>query len=368
MNSSILVIMQKKRILVLYTGGTFGMDETLNVPKLSAKALKARLTNQVPEMAKVADCDVEIIFNIDSCEMNSTHWFKLADRLVAAKNNYDGAVILHGTDTLAYTASALSFLLSPSPFPVVITGAQKPLATLRNDARNNLISALEVAAHAPKELQNRVLVVFHDEVFLGSRIRKKSALDFAAFESPRFPVLATVGSTIHYQDVIANLPKLKSNLISKSLLKGAPETYPHILSVEVAPGFPAKLFSDEVLLGLDGILLTLYTSGTAPTNDSEFMDFLRRAKKMNVPVFAITEREEAPAKLSTYSAGKRLQKEGVLWCGDLTPEAAYVRAGMLALLSLSENQIKSLVLHKAQFFQKMIKAWEQPLSDEATFK
>jgi L-asparaginase len=344
--------MQKKRILVLYTGGTFGMDESLKIPNLSAKALKTRLTSQVPEMAKVADCDVEILFNIDSCEMNSTHWFKLAERLTQAKKDYDGAVILHGTDTLAYTASALSFLLSPSPFPVVITGAQKPLATLRNDARNNLISALEVAAHAPKQLQNRVLVVFHDEVFLGSRVRKKSALDFAAFESPRFPVLANVGSTIHYQEVIHQLPKLpaKASLFQK-LQTASPARFPSILSVNVTPEFPCTLFQDPILQSLDGILLTLYTSGTAPTTDPEFLAFLKRAKKMKVPVFAITEREEAPAKLSTYAAGKLLEKEGVHWCGDLTPESAYVRAVLLGLLDPHQRS-----------------SWSIPLSDEATFK
>ena len=349
--------MQKKRILVLYTGGTFGMDASLNVPNLSASALKTRLTNQVPEMAKVADCDVEIIFNIDSCEMNSTHWFKLADRLVNAKGNYDGAVILHGTDTLAYTASALSFLLSPSPFPVVITGAQKPLATLRNDARNNLISALEVAAHAPPELQNRVLVVFHDEVFLGSRVRKKSALEFAAFESPRFPVIANVGSSIHYQNVSSQLPTLTSKLSFYSELASRKSpAFPSILPVEVVPGFPSKLFTEETLLSLDGILLTLYTSGTAPTTDPEFFAFLDRAKRTHTPIFAITEREEAPKKRSTYGAGKLLEAKGVLWCGDLTPEAAYVRAGLMRLYHASDT--------REAFLKRLDQCWQTPISDE----
>jgi L-asparaginase len=348
--------MKKRKILVLYTGGTFGMNESLQIPNLSAKQLKARLTEQVPEMAKIADCDVEILFNIDSCQMNATHWFKLAERLTRAKSKYDGAVVLHGTDTLAYTGCALSFLLSPTPFPIVLTGAQRPLATLRSDARMNFISALEVAATAPKNLRDRVLVVFHDEVFLASRIRKKSALDFAAFESPRFPTLATIGSSIHYEAITKMLPKLSKKPTLKNLLKNIDFEFPTILPMEIAPNFPFASLDENLLQSLDGILLTLYTSGTAPTEDQSFRDFLERAKKTNTPIFAITEREAAPNDLSTYAAGKVLEDAGVLWCADLTPEAAYVRA---CLLRLSDQ--KSL---RKEFLKQLKAEWTRPISDE----
>ena len=341
---------------MLYTGGTFGMDESLQIPNLSAKQLKDRLTGQVPEMAKIADCDVEILFNVDSCQMNATHWFKLASRLTQAKSKYDGAVILHGTDTLAYTGCALSFLLSPTPFPVVLTGAQRPLATLRSDARMNFISALAVAASAPPNLRDRVLVVFHDEVFLASRIRKKSALDFAAFESPRFPTLATIGSSIHYEAITQTLPKISKKSSLQKLLNHSDFEFPAILPMEIAPNFPFASLDENLLRSLDGILLTLYTSGTAPTEDQAFLDFLLRAKKTSTPIFAITEREDAPANLSTYAAGKGLEAAGVIWCADLTPEAAYVKACLMRLA----NQ-KSL---RADFFKQLKTAWKKPISDE----
>ena len=358
---------RKKRILVLYTGGTFGMDANLKIPDLSANALKLRLSEQVPEMEKLADCEVEIISNLDSCEMNSTHWFTLALRLNQAKKDFDGAVILHGTDTLPFTASALSFLLSPCPFPIVLTGAQKPLATLRNDARNNFISSLELATLAPAELQNRVLVVFHDEVFLGSRIRKKSALDFSAFESPRFPVLAKIGSTMIFQDAISHLPTLaRENLVFSHLIKNKPRAsaslFPSLLRIEITPHFPSSVFTDVMLKKIDGILLTLYPSGTAPSLDLKFMEFLKRAKKTHTPVFAITEREDAPIKLSTYGSGKLLEEEGVIWCHDLTPEASFVRACFLKLIhhKLSrENFLNTLKIKNARL-------WNTPLSDEKT--
>ncbi len=330
------------------------MDETLKIPKLSPQALKKRLLAQIPEMGRIVDCEVQIVFNTDSCQMNATHWQALARHLIEHQKGFDGAVILHGTDTLAYTAAALSFFLGANPIPIVITGAQKPLATLRNDARTNFISALEVAAFAPKPLRNRVMVVFHDELFLGSRVRKKSALSFSAFESPRYPRLALIGSTIQYEEIIHQLPKLSP----KRLKLKSPSTHhqPAILSTVLTPEFPSPLFQENTLSALDGILLTLYTSGTAPTANHEFMQFLKRSAESGTPVFAITEREDAPAKLSNYQAGQELLKEGVLWCGDLTPEAAFVKAWILR--SLHQDQSKT------QYLSWLRKNWEKALSDE----
>ena len=229
-----------KKILVIYTGGTFGMRSSkqhLVIPELNSSELKSWLISQVPEMKKIASCDVSVLFNEDSCQFQAHHWFELAAHITEQEKDYQGVVILHGTDTLAYTAAALSYLLSPCKIPVVITGAQKPLATLRSDARLNFISALEIAANAPKALQNRVLVVFHDELFLGSRVRKKSATDFAAFESPRFPKLASIGSEVHYHEIIEHLPPLKNkkNLLSSFMNFIPAEKLPQILTTEVLP-------------------------------------------------------------------------------------------------------------------------------------
>lgn len=346
--------MKKRKILVLYTGGTFGMDERLKIPSLSPKALKTRLLAQVPELSRIVDCDVQILFNTDSCQMDSTHWQTMALHLKAQQKNYDGAVILHGTDTLAYSAAALSYLLGSSSIPVVLTGAQKPLAALRTDARANLISAVEVAAFAPKTLKNRVMVVFHDELFLGSRVRKKSALNFSAFESPRFPRLALIGSTIQYEEIIHQLPPLPKN--SRSQIPSSAGPMPQILSAELTPEFPSALFDSNLLSKLDAILLTLYTSGTAPTANPEFMQFLKRASAVGTPVLAITEREDAPSLLSTYQAGRSLLEAGVLWCKDLTPEAAFVKAWILRASRPQDS--------KTEYFQWLRKNWENPLSDE----
>ena len=349
---------EKKRILVIFTGGTFGMGPTLEVQNLGSKELKNWLLDQVPEMNQIAKCDVHVLYNLDSCHFQAEHWFELAAHLhreLSAKK-FDGAVILHGTDTMAYSAAAVSNLLSPCPAPIVFTGAQKPLSTLRNDARSNLISALELATQAPKALQNRVLVAFGNEVFLGSRIRKKSARQFAAYDSPRFPVLATIGSEITYHEAVNHLPPLKAKKPLLTRFKGTDAPLPQILSANLSPQFPSSLAQVSFLQSLDGILLHLYASGTAPTEYLPFQAFLENAKKLHAPIFAITEREDEVRKMGTYPSGKELEKQNVLWCADLTPEAAFVKAWLLRELNAD--------LNKKEYYQWLQKNWSAALSDE----
>jgi L-asparaginase len=350
-----------KKILVIYTGGTFGMSEQLEIPDLSERELKIRLERGAPEMKRVASCDVKIAFNTDSCQMGLFHWLKIASLIDQGAKRYDGAVVLHGTDTLAYTASALSFLLGKSPVPVVLTGAQKPLSALRNDARGNLLTALEVAAHPPRELKNRVMVAFHDELFLGSRVRKRSALRFGAFESPRFPILAKVGGLIQYRNSIFHLPEIPSLRSGSRIGDPSGARGAAILKLEVTPGFPGGIFAPALFDSLDGVLLTLFTSGTAPTEDPGFLKFLESARKAAVPVFAITEREDAPVNLNAYAAGKKLIREGVLWCHDLTPEAAFVKAQIL------HRKMRILGgAGKKEYLAWLRKNWSKNLSDESS--
>jgi L-asparaginase len=343
--------MNRPKILVLYTGGTFGMDENLKIPDLSASALKKRLLARVPEMARIADCTIRVVFNLDSCQMGLEHWLGLAREIRSRGEDYDGVVVLHGTDTLSYTAAALSMLLSPCSRPVVLTGAQKPLYSLRNDARSNLLTALEVAGNSPPELKNRVMVAFHDEVYLGSRVRKHSAFDFGAFESPRFPRLARVGSGIQYEAAIRSLPKLRRKAPwLDSVPDPLPDPLPRILKTEVTPEFPAGSFDEGWLRILDSILLTLYPSATAPTAHPGFMEFVNRAHQSGTRLLAITERSHAPIGMGAYESGKALKKAGVKWCADLTPEAAYVKAMLSHLIAPSRAGFDRL--------------WDAPLSDE----
>jgi L-asparaginase len=315
----------RKKILVIYTGGTFGMSERggkLQVQNLSAAQLKKNLLQAVPEIQQIADCDVHIAYNIDSCQATPDHWLLLAKLIQDSQKKYSGAVILHGTDTLAYTASALHFLIPKAPFPIVLTGAQKPLTAIRSDARQNFISALEVAAHAPNPLQDRVMVFFHQNLFLGVQVQKKSAVDFDAFHTPNFPVLANVGSEILYHPNLKTiLPKI--NRAQKKLPKEI--AVRKVLHLPIDPGFFAQGFGMEFLLDCDAVLLGLYASGTAPTDSLDFVNLLDRMQEAGIQVSAYVTGQASLGNPSHYSASNRLKIAGVCVWNDLTREAAWVK-------------------------------------------
>jgi L-asparaginase len=319
---------KKARILILYTGGTFGMDaEPLTVPNLSPKELEKRLLQRVPELLQLADCHVKIQMNCDSAHIGPREWVEIARTIEAQWSRFDGVVVLHGTDTLAYTASALSFLLRPCRKPVILTGAQRPLAAIRSDARRNLISAVELAAHgAGKSGQplKEVSIFFNETLFQGNRARKRSAVDFAGFESPKAPALARVGTSIQ---VLAGSPKSKKTGASrKSTPRLEPQFSARVAMIHLTPGFPAAAV-EKLLPDLDGLLLVAFPSGTAPTHQPEFHRLLASARVRQLPVMVVTEGVGATG--SEYRAGKEMLEAGCLWSGAMTPECAYVKASLL---------------------------------------
>ncbi len=317
--------------MILYTGGTFGMESgataqsPLRTPKLSPLALKRRLRERVPELAGLAVCDVDVVLNCDSAHMGPSEWLLLADRIRSKWRSYDGVVVLHGTDTMAYTACALSFLLKPCIKPVVLTGALRPLSALRTDARSNLISAVEIAARGQSRQVNQVTVFFDSHLYQGNRVRKRSASEFWAFESPRARTLAHVGTEIEYVDGKVKRP---------SLPRLKPRFSEEVALLHVTPGFPAEQVAERLLPVLKGLVLVIFPSATAPTHQSSFIHLLRRAKRMGVPVALVTEghSEESSgrrAHLGQYEAGQALLSEGGYWAGDMTPECAFVKMALI---------------------------------------
>ncbi|OFZ51720.1 MAG: hypothetical protein A2428_14170 [Bdellovibrionales bacterium RIFOXYC1_FULL_54_43] len=316
------------RILIIYTGGTFGMNVSpsrsgarLSVPRLSPQSLARDFRKQVPELAQIANCEVSVLMNRDSAHLGPPEWCKIADRIRSTWKNYRGVVILHGTDTLAYTASALSFLLRPCLKPVVLTGAQRPLSALRNDARRNLVSAVEIASAGPRPLANQVSVFFDDELLQGNRVHKRSATDYHAFESPHIEALALVGTEIRYRSA---KPFPRSSHAPVLI----PQFNPKVALIHVTPGFPAKAYSAHLLEHLEGIVLNVFPSGTAPTHDPEFVKFLRTARRRKLPVIVVTE-GGSNADPNTYEAGRALLDEGCIWAGDMTTECCFVKASLL---------------------------------------
>lgn len=328
-------VIKRPSILILYTGGTFGMDiriqpdkksSSLSIPALSPQLLKKRLDEQVPELQQIARCTVKVLLNRDSSHIGFDEWRKFAFEIKKSWKNFDGIVLLHGTDTLAYSASALSFLLRPCLKPVVLTGAQRPLAAIRTDARTNLISAVEIAAHGPRPQVNQVTVFFGDYLFQGNRVRKKSVFDFDAFESPQAPVLAHVGTTIRYSH-----PTQKPR-ISRFQLQ--PLLNRKVLMLHVTPSFASETVRN-LLPQLDGLVLVIFHSGTAPTHEETFLSLLKSAEELHIPIVLVTEgRTQSSSQGSqtqkvSYAASQGLQKPSCFWANSMTPECAFVKTALI---------------------------------------
>jgi len=304
---------------------TGAKSSPLSVPKLSKSLLEKRLGNRVPELNALADCDIEILLNRDSAHIGPDEWLLFAKMIQSRWDAYDGIVLLHGTDTLAYTASALSFLLRPCLKPVILTGAQKPLASIRTDARRNLISAVEIAANGPRPIVNQVSVFFDDRLLRGNQVRKRSASEFLAFDSPKSSPLARVGTEIHFETSVTSTLK---NLKGHSRIKLKPAFNQNVAFLHLSPGFPAKSILQGLLPTIDGLVLVIFPSGTAPTHDPNFIQLLKQARKQSIPVIAVTDDSGHGAKpsLSSYAAGAPLLEEGCLWAEQMTPECAFVKA------------------------------------------
>ncbi|NDD90918.1 L-asparaginase 1 [bacterium] len=270
---------------------------------------------------------MKIVMNRDSAHLGPPDWVEIAQTIQEHWQAYDGVVVLHGTDTLSYTASALSFLLRPCRIPVVLTGAQRPLAAIRSDARRNLISAVELAAHEAGQSHrslSQVSVFFNEILFQGNRARKRSAVDFAGFESPKAPALARVGTSIQVFGK-GSMARGKASRLGKAP-RFEPSFSSKVLMLHLTPGFPSGAVQ-RLLPSLEGLVLVAFPSGTAPTHQPEFHELLHAAQVRGLPVMVVTEGVGVTG--SEYRAGKEMLSAGCLWSGAMTPECAYVKASLL---------------------------------------
>jgi L-asparaginase/Glu-tRNA(Gln) amidotransferase subunit D len=219
---------------------------------------------------------------------------------------------------------------------VVITGAQRPLAATRNDARGNLLTAVELAASPRLHPSLQQVTLFFGEVLLqGNRARKRSAAEFDAFESPQASPLAVVGTEIRF---LESKPEARKRSVRRSRARARSSLKQErfdqrIGMLHLTPGFPSKAVREALLPKLRALVLVAFASGTAPTQDPEFLALLQAARREGKPVIVTTEGasrvpSEAPEGLAAYAAGEKMLKEGVLWAGEMTPECAYVKAAL----------------------------------------
>jgi L-asparaginase len=300
------------RILLLHTGGTLGMaggHPSVLRPASFFKVLKSR----VPELFELADIELELFSNLDSCEMQPELWSQMAAHLHRRLPAFDGAVVTHGTDTLAFTASALSFMLQGLPKPVVLTGAQRPLGEIRSDARLNLIDAVTSALRGPRE----VTICFDSHLYRGNRTRKVKVAEYDAFESPNFPVLGTLGVDATFS------PGLKPR--GRFTLKEKLD--PRVFLLKVFPGLDPAL-PLGLLPFVRGLVIEAYGAGNFPVDPSlgrSLKPVFAEARKRDVPVMVVSQAYRNGVDLRLYESGAAALSEGALSGGDMTPSAALVK-------------------------------------------
>jgi L-asparaginase len=301
--------MKPKKILLLHTGGTLGMAGGQPSPLKPAaffKTLKAR----VPELFELAELELELFSNLDSSEMQPELWSRLASKLFERLPHFDGAVVTHGTDTLAHTASALSFMLPGLDRPVVLTGAQRPLAEIRSDARLNLVDAVISALRGPRE----VTLCFDSKLFRGNRTRKVKVSEYDAFESPNFPLLGVLGVDAKFEGGLPRRgkPQLKERLESRVFL------------LKVFPGLDPRL-PMSILPQVKGMVVEAYGAGNFPMDPQlgrSLLPLFHEARALEVPMVVVSQAHRNGVDLSKYESGAAALKAGAISGGDLTPSAA----------------------------------------------
>jgi L-asparaginase len=307
-----------KRVYVAYTGGTIGMRRTPGgyVPE------PGYLQQQMDVMPELRDPQVpsfeihEYEPLLDSSNMAPRDWLKIANDIAAHYDDYDGFVVLHGTDTMAYTASALPFLLQGLRKPVIVTGSQIPLCEIRNDGRENLITALLLAANFDIP---EVCLYFGGRLLRGCRSVKVSADGFAAFASPNYPALGNIGIDIEIAWPLIRRPDPAETLAVQTL--GTPV----VSALRLFPGISPELVRNVLRPPLQGLVLEAYGVGNGPDQDQAFIDALTEATSRGVVIVNCTQCLEGTVMLGEYATGAALARAGVISGYDLTAEAALAK-------------------------------------------
>ena len=329
--------MKKPHILLLYTGGTIGMVNTDQGYQPHPGFLEDFLT-RAPALthADLPTYDIQTFDPlIDSANMQPAYWQKIAATIADHYMQYDGFVVLHGTDTMAYSASALSFLLEHLGKPVILTGAQIPLCQLRTDGLKNITNSLLIATQYKIP---EVCVYFNNHLLRGNRTTKTHANALHAFDSPNYPTLGEVGIEITFKSHLVRPQPQHALAFSHSTAT------PTIASVQIFPGMQATIIDALVENGLDGLVLNTYGTGNAPASDHLFLAALQRAHDAGVIMVNCSQCLQGHVDMSGYVTGHALADVGVISGQDMTQEAALTKLSYLFSQELDRELIKQKIM------------------------
>ncbi|NTU79758.1 MAG: asparaginase [Chloroflexales bacterium] len=328
----------RRRVYIAYTGGTIGMARQGDGSYAPARGYLEELMAALPELRDPrapAYTVHEYPTLRDSATMTPREWTAIAEDIAASYEAYDGFVVLHGTDTMAYTASALAFMLRDLRKPIVLTGAQIPLCELRSDGRENLITALLIAAH---EAIPEVCLSFGSRLLRGCRSVKVNASGLDAFASPNFPPLAQVGIGIEVdRHLVLPAPAADAPLQVQPIGDDV-----RIGALRLFPGISAAMLA-AVLAPLQGLVLETYGSGNGPATDPAFVGALAEASAGGVVIVSCTQCLRGRVDLEAYATGTGLARAGVISGYDLTAEAALAKLYYLFAAGYSPEAVRDLM-------------------------
>lgn len=330
---------KKSEILLIYTGGTIGMVKDFNTGALKTFNFNEILKN-IPELSSL-DCDLKTISfknPIDSSNMNLEYWMELAEIIETNYDNFDAFVVLHGSDTMSYTASALSFMFENLAKPIILTGSQLPIGDLRTDAKENLITSIQIALlkENGEAVVNEVCLYFEYKLFRGNRTTKINAEQFEAFESPNYPSLVESGVNLKVNKEYLLKPNRKKKLrVHKNFDN-------RIVLLKLFPGINIEVFSSIFnSSSVKVIVFETYGIGNAPTN-KKFIDLIKNLIKNGTIIVNITQCVKGHVNMGQYETSMQLKKVGVISGNDMTTEATIAKSMYLLGCKLSFNDFKRL--------------------------
>lgn len=331
---------EKSSILLIYTGGTIGMKEDPSIQALRPFDF-SQILAEVPELRKFAYKIDSVTFDpiIDSSDVDPQNWVTLASVIEERYDDYDGFVILHGTDTMAYSASALSFMIDGLTKPVIFTGSQLPIGVPRTDGKENLISSVEIAAAKDEDghaMVPEVCICFDNVLMRGNRTTKINSDNFRAFRSENCPPLAEAGISIRYNETLIRKPEdwSKKPVFHKNL-----DTRVSILKIH--PGITQQV-AKGILCGQESraVIMETYGAGNAPSREW-FLEIVREAAGMGKILMNVTQCLAGSVNMDLYATGKCLKELGVINGYDSTTESALGKLFFLMGLSLSDEEVKA---------------------------